>query len=113
TEIDVALLGGAGAACCFCPTTERDLADGIGPARRLADAGARLSLGSDSHAVIDQFEELRGLEMNDRLATEQRGRFTPAELIAAAANHDAIGWRDAGEIAVGKRADFVCVGLES
>ena len=25
---------------CFCPTTERDLADGIGPARRLHDAGS-------------------------------------------------------------------------
>ncbi|MCY1142798.1 formimidoylglutamate deiminase [Actinoplanes sp. Pm04-4] len=111
TDRDVDILGGH--QVCFCPTTERDLADGIGPARRLADAGATLSLGSDSHAVIDQFEELRGLEMNDRLATERRGRFTPAELIAAAANHQSIGWSDAGEIAVGKRADFVCVRLDS
>ncbi|MGK5681113.1 formimidoylglutamate deiminase [Actinoplanes sp. URMC 104] len=111
TDRDIDILGGHHV--CFCPTTERDLADGIGPARRLADAGARLSLGSDSHAVIDQFEELRGLEMNDRLATERRGRFAPAELVAAAANHGAIGWFDAGEIAVGKRADFVCVRLDS
>ncbi|MBL7260546.1 formimidoylglutamate deiminase [Paractinoplanes lichenicola] len=111
TDRDIDILGGHHV--CFCPTTERDLADGIGPARRLSDAGARLSLGSDSHAVIDQFEELRGLEMNDRLATEQRGRFTPAGLLAAAANHTAIGWSDAGEIAVGKRADFVCVRLDS
>ena len=43
-----ALLGGAGACCCLCPTTERDLADGIGPARALRDAGAPLALGSDS-----------------------------------------------------------------
>ena len=109
TDRDIELLGGHHV--CFCPTTERDLADGIGPARRLSDAGARLSLGSDSHAVIDQFEELRGLEMNDRLASERRGRFTPAELIAAAANHASIGWSDAGEIAVGRRADLVCVSL--
>jgi len=110
SDRDVEILGDQHV--CFCPTTERDLADGIGPARRLADAGARLSLGSDSHAVIDPLEEMRGLEMNERLAGEQRGRFTPAELIAAAANHSAIGWTDAGEIAAGRRADLVCVRLD-
>ena len=39
TDDDVALLGEAGVTACLCPTTERDLADGIGPARRLLDAG--------------------------------------------------------------------------
>jgi cytosine/adenosine deaminase-related metal-dependent hydrolase len=62
--------------------------------------------------VIDPFEEMRGLEMNERLATEQRGRFTVAELVAAATNHEAIGWYDAGAIAVGKRADLVSVRLD-
>ena len=38
-DVDLALLGGAGATCCLCPTTERDLADGIGPARAMRDAG--------------------------------------------------------------------------
>ncbi len=111
SDHDVKIL--AGQQVCLCPTTERDLADGIGPARRLADAGARLSLGSDSHAVIDPFEEMRGLEMNDRLASEQRGRFTAAELITAAAAHASIGWYDAGAIAAGKRADLVAVRLDS
>jgi formiminoglutamate deiminase len=97
---------------CFCPTTERDLADGIGQARRLANAGSRLSLGSDSHAVIDMFEEVRALEMNERLASEERGRFTVSELLGAATGHASIGWSDAGEIAVGKRADLVCVRLD-
>ncbi|WP_433375417.1 formimidoylglutamate deiminase [Actinoplanes sp. CA-142083] len=113
SEQDIRILGGKSSSVCFCPTTERDLADGIGPARRLADAGARLCLGSDSHAVIDPFEEARGLEMNERLATEQRGHFSPAELVAASAGHASIGWDDAGEIAVGKRADLVCVRLDS
>ena len=45
TSGDIARLGAAGAYACFCPTTERDLADGIGPARALRDAGARLTLG--------------------------------------------------------------------
>ena len=41
TDDDVALLGGAGATCCLCPTTERDLADGVGPARPLRRRGRR------------------------------------------------------------------------
>ena len=53
---------------CFCPTTEADLADGIGPARALAGAGCPLSLGSDSHAVIDLLAEARLVEMGERLA---------------------------------------------
>ncbi len=40
---DLELLGSDGCGVCLCPTTERDLADGVGPARRLAEAGARLS----------------------------------------------------------------------
>jgi formiminoglutamate deiminase len=39
TEADIATLGRTRTTACFCPTTERDLADGIGPARRLLDAG--------------------------------------------------------------------------
>ncbi len=50
-------------------------ADGIGPARRLADAGSPAHHRSDQQAVIDPFEELRGVELHERLATGQRGRF--------------------------------------
>ncbi|GAA0796890.1 formimidoylglutamate deiminase [Spirilliplanes yamanashiensis] len=113
TEGDVQLLGGTHTGVCVCPTTERDLADGIGPARTLARAGSALSLGSDSHAVIDPFEELRGLELHERLASRQRGRFAAHELLAAAANHAAIGWDDAGRITPGARADLVTVALDS
>jgi cytosine/adenosine deaminase-related metal-dependent hydrolase len=97
------------------PTTERDLADGIGPARRLADAGAPLTLGSDQHAVIDPFEELRGLEMHERLVTGKRGRFTPADLImiASEAGYRSLGWPDGGRIADGAVADFVVVRSDS
>jgi formiminoglutamate deiminase len=113
TDGDVKLLGDSGTGVCFCPTTERDLADGIGPARRLADAHVPLSLGSDSHAVIDPFEEIRGLEMNERLASESRGHFTAASLVTAAAGHAALGWDDAGAIAPGMRADLVAIALSS
>lgn len=111
TDDDIALIGGARAFAAFCPTTERDLGDGIGPSRRLHDAGARLTLGSDSQAVIDPFEEMRALELDERLATQQRGHWSAPELLEAAtvAGHASLGWPDAGAIAVGQRADLVVV----
>jgi cytosine/adenosine deaminase-related metal-dependent hydrolase len=72
-------------------------------------------LGSDSHAVIDIFEEARAAELNDRLATHRRGQL-PAPLLLEAATgngHRALGWADAGELAPGMRADLVAVDLES
>jgi formiminoglutamate deiminase len=110
---DATLLGDAGACCCVCPTTERDLADGIGQMRRLAKTGASLSLGSDSHAVIDLFEEARAVELDERLATGERGHHTAAALLRAASEdgHACLGWPDAGRIAPGARADLVTVSL--
>jgi len=113
SEQDIALLGRASVHACFCPTTERDLADGIGPARELLDAGARLSLGSDQHAVIDLLEEARALEMHERLATLRRGRLRPAELMSALTAHASLGWPDAGRLEPGARADLVAVRLDS
>ncbi len=113
TDGDIATLGSSRTTVCFCPTTERDLADGIGPARMLRDAGSPLSLGSDQHAVIDQFEETRALEMHERLDSLQRGRFRPGELLSAATRHDSLGWDDAGRLEVGARADLVAVRLDS
>ena len=110
---DIATLGRAAVTACICPTTERDLADGIGPARRLLDAGARLSLGSDQHAVVDLLREACALEMDERLASGQRGRFSPAELLTTLTDHASLGWDDAGRLAVGARADLVAVRLDS
>jgi formiminoglutamate deiminase len=114
TGQDVALLGATGTTACLCPTTERDLADGVGPARALADAGSPVCLGSDSHAVIDLFEEARAVELDERLATGRRGHHRPADLLAAATTSgmDALGW-DAGRLAPGHLADLVTVGLDS
>ena len=112
---DVDTLRHARATVCFCPTTERDLADGIGPARVLHDAGVHLSLGSDQNAVVDPFEEVRGLEMHERLTTNERGRFTMPELLSAASacGYASLGWYDGGALAVGALADFVAVRLDS
>ncbi len=115
TPEDIALIGEARSFVCFCPTTERDLADGIGPSRALHDAGARLTLGSDSQAVIDLFEEMRAVELNERLASQQRGHWSATELLSAAGRegHASLGFDDAGSIAVGQRADLVAVDLDS
>jgi formiminoglutamate deiminase len=115
TPHDVVRLGAAAAYACFCPTTERDLADGIGPARALRDAGARLTLGSDQHAMIDMLEEARGLEMHERLLTRERGRFAPAQLIDALTTdgHASLGWPEAGRIEPGAFADLVAVRLDT
>lgn len=105
---DIRLLGAARVGACLCPTTEADLADGIGPARELADAGCPISLGSDQHAIVDPFVEARALEHGERLRTGQRGRFSPAELGVAltSAGHASLGWP-------APSADLVAVRLDS
>lgn len=114
SDAEVATLGAASVTCCLCPTTERDLADGIGRASALAAAGSRLALGSDSNAVIDLFEEARAAELDERLATEERVNNEPRDLLSAATanGYAALGW-DGGAIRVGACADLVTVGLDS
>jgi formiminoglutamate deiminase len=115
TEADTGLLGAATCWCCFCPTTERDLADGVGPSAALRQAGARLTLGSDSHAVIDLFEEARAVELDERLSSGRRGTHDAATLLRMATEHGhaSLAWSDAGRIAPGYYADLTTIGLDS
>lgn len=112
---DVALLGTSRSTVCLCPTTERDLGDGIGRVRDLHKAKARLAVGSDSHAVIDLFEEARGVEFGERLTSLQRGRIPASDLLAAATSrgYASLGWSEAGTIAEGSAADLCVVSLDS
>jgi formiminoglutamate deiminase len=103
---DIKLLGGSSTGVCFCPTTEADLADGIGPARELLDAGCPLSLGSDQNAVVDPLLESRALEHGERLRTGRRGRFSPAELYKMLITQDSLGWPPG-------YADFAAIRLDS
>lgn len=112
TDDDIAALGRHGNYACACITTERDLADGIGPFPALVAAGARLSIGSDSHAVIDPLEEARGIELDERLGSRRRGSFTAEQLLAAATAADSVGW-PAAALSVGAPADLVEIGLDS
>jgi cytosine/adenosine deaminase-related metal-dependent hydrolase len=99
----------------MCPTTERDLGDGIGPGSGLAAAGARLCVGSDSHAVIDLFEEARGVELDERLRSGARGHHSARALLRAATVEGAaaLGWHDTGFLAPGARADLTTIRLGS
>jgi cytosine/adenosine deaminase-related metal-dependent hydrolase len=114
TGADIGVLASAGGGCCACPTTERDLGDGIGPFAALDRAGVALSIGTDSHAVVDGFEEARGIELGARLADEQRGVLRASSLLDASTVNGmtALGW-DAGALAPGRLADFVTVRLDS
>lgn len=115
TRRDISLLGEAGATVCMCPTTERDLADGIGPTGDLAAASVPLAIGSDSHAIVDPFVECRAIELDERLATGRRGTHSPEALLTAgtAAGYRSLGWDSGGSIAVGALADFTTINTDS
>jgi cytosine/adenosine deaminase-related metal-dependent hydrolase len=110
---DIGLLGGALTCCCLCPTTERDLADGVGPARALGDAGVRLALGTDSNAIIEPFEEARAVELDERLVTGMRGNHDARALLVAATRggYESLGWSAGGSLQEGGLADLVAVRL--
>ncbi|KAD3515313.1 amidohydrolase family protein [Arthrobacter yangruifuii] len=114
TDADLALLGEAGATAVFCPTTEADLADGLGRAAGLRNAGVALALGSDQHAVVDPWQEMRALEYGERLRTGKRGTFTPAELHFAASDAGAAAQgRTAPGLEPGKTCDLMAVNPHS
>ncbi|HVQ17425.1 MAG TPA: formimidoylglutamate deiminase [Actinomycetes bacterium] len=114
TDGDITLLGGSHTSISMCCTTERDLADGVGPAIRLTRAGSPLTVGSDGHAVIDLWEEARAIELDERLVSGRRGHLSVQELLTTltASGAASIGW-DAGRITPGALADFVTVDLDT
>jgi formiminoglutamate deiminase len=115
TDHDIRLYQMHHSTVCLCPTTERDLADGIGPSAELREAAVAVALGTDSHAVVDLFEETRAVELDERLATQVRGNHVVPSLLEAATvrGHHCLGWTDAGRLAVGTLADLVTVDLQS
>lgn len=114
SDDDVALLASSGTGVCVCPTTERDLADGLPRSGDLLAAGVPLSLGTDQHAHADLLAEAQGLELHERLRTHRRGTFAPARLLhaATAGGYAALGW-DGGRLVVGAPCDLTVLATDT
>jgi formimidoylglutamate deiminase len=69
---EIAMLAEANASICSCPTTERNLGDGIIAADHVVTAGIRIAFGSDSQAQIDPLEDARELDYHLRLKLQER-----------------------------------------
>jgi formimidoylglutamate deiminase len=112
-------LAAASVTVCSCPTTERNLGDGILEAGNFMRRGVPIALGSDSQAQIDPLEDARELDYHLRLAHQQRVMLdqidaTPiaARLFACATQNSAHALQvPAGSLTVGSRADFFTVNL--
>jgi formimidoylglutamate deiminase len=74
----VRMLADARAMVCACPTTERNLGDGIVPVDEFFKHGVRVSLGTDSHVEIDLLEDARELEYHLRLQKMERVVLDPS-----------------------------------
>jgi formimidoylglutamate deiminase len=105
----------AGATVCVSISTEANLGDGFFDTTGYLAAGGRVCVGSDSQATVSPAEELRWMEYQLRLRERRRVVLADASephvgtrLWGHAARHgaEAIG-REAGEIAVGRRADWL------
>lgn len=72
TPEEMAMLRDTGATICSCPTTERNLGDGILAADAVMREKIPIALGSDSQAQIDPLEDARELDYHLRLAQQQR-----------------------------------------
>jgi formimidoylglutamate deiminase len=118
---DVAALGKAQAHVCACPSTERDLGDGVVPADQLLGAGVHLCLGSDSQVTVDLLDEARQLDGSLRLIRQRRAVLDPGggqldglarRLFECATREGAKSLGLAtGELRVGAPADFFTVDL--
>ena len=118
----VAALAKSGAGVCACPTTERNLGDGVVPVDLYLKAKVPVSLGTDSQTQIDLLEDARELEYHLRLQKLQRNVLAPEDETGASAlarrlfdcatvnGAKAIGF-NGGTLKPGAPADFFTVDL--
>ena len=117
---EVEQLASAGSAICSCPTTERNLGDGIFAADQVMSSSIRVALGSDSQAQIDPLEDARELDYHLRLRDRQRAILDSIEdtpiaerLLACATKNGARALSvSAGEFIEGCLADAFTVDLD-
>ncbi|HKR12330.1 MAG TPA: formimidoylglutamate deiminase [Pyrinomonadaceae bacterium] len=112
----------SGAGVCACPTTERNLGDGVVPADLYFKANVPVSLGTDSQAQIDLLEDARELEYHLRLQKLERNVLAPDDETGTSAlakrlfecatvnGAKAIGF-NGGKLEPGAPADFFTVDL--
>lgn len=116
---EISMLANANATICSCPTTERNLGDGIFAADRAMKAGIRVALGSDSQAQIDPLEDARELDYHLRLEQQERAildqvdaKTLDSRLFESATERSAHALALHGkQLAFGSLADFFTVDL--
>lgn len=84
---DLDLLGEYKPFVCACPSTERNLGDGFLPALGLMRRRVPICLGSDSHANIDLWDEMRLVEYHERLRYERRNVLAQTYNVWFGGNH--------------------------
>ncbi|HEY3579828.1 MAG TPA: formimidoylglutamate deiminase [Pyrinomonadaceae bacterium] len=125
TSKAVSAIADAGARVCACPTTERNLGDGVMPVDEYFEQGVPVSLGTDSQTQIDLLEDARELEYHLRLqrmsrnvlATDNTDDTDQSALArrlfecATVNGANSIGF-EGGSLEVGAPADFFTVDLD-
>ncbi|GAA4355659.1 formimidoylglutamate deiminase [Kangiella marina] len=121
TDNEVKSIADSKAVVSICTTTEANLGDGFFPMKEFKAKGGRWSVGSDSHISVNAIEELRWLEYQQRLREHSR------TVLVDGANSSTGHWlwtqaaqggaqslqQPVGQIAVGYKANFVELNLES
>ncbi len=119
TPAETQALARSGAVAGLCPVTEANLGDGIFPSSDYLAAGGRFGVGTDSNIAIEAAGELRQLEYAQRLdhrgrnlLSQSEGESTGRALLTGACRGgaQALG-QPLGTIAVGHRADVVCLDM--
>lgn len=124
-DFEFTRVAASGTTICSCPTTERNLGDGIFPADTAFRLGIPVAFGTDSQAQIDLLEDARQLEYHLRLRDRERAILDasardswasrtpigPALLHSAtAAGYRALGL-PGGSLSPGDPADFFTIDL--
>jgi formimidoylglutamate deiminase len=122
TPAELEALRGSRASIVICPSTEANLGDGVFDLPMWMGQSGSWSIGSDSHVTRSWQEELRLLEYSQRLTLRRRNVAATADLcestatalfMGALAGGSAAAGMPLGGLAVGQRADFVVVDMES
>ncbi|HHL32696.1 MAG TPA: formimidoylglutamate deiminase, partial [Oceanospirillales bacterium] len=114
---EVDLMTQSGAIAGLCPMTEANLGDGIFPLAEFIQLQGRYAIGSDSHILINPFQELQILEYSQRLKRQRRiiastidsphvGTLLWNNAVAAGAQASGL---NVNGIAVGQRANWLSI----